>query len=64
MASETHPIVVKTNLTPEEFFALEAMREQDGLSQSAFIRQLIKHKARTAAAERQGMGPKEDFDNA
>lgn len=64
MASATHPIVVKTNLTPEEFFALEAMREQDGLSQSAFIRQLIKCRARLVAAERQEMVPKEGGESA
>ena len=45
----THPIEVKSRLTPEEFLALEALRSADGLSQSSYIRMLINRAAREHA---------------
>jgi hypothetical protein len=42
-------IVVKCNLTPEEYVGLDRIADESGLSHSAMIRQLIKRQIRAHA---------------
>ncbi|HWG34683.1 MAG TPA: hypothetical protein VN650_10970 [Gemmatimonadaceae bacterium] len=39
---DTHPLVVKSALTADEYIAFTQLAETKGLSQSAYIRMLIK----------------------
>ena len=46
-----HSIRVVTLLTGDEYLAMQAMADSDGLSDSAFIRHLVKREARNRAVE-------------
>ena len=46
-----HDIRVVTLLTGDEYLAMQAMADSDGLSDSAFIRHLVKREARNRAVE-------------
>ena len=47
-----HDIRVVTLLTGDEYLAMQAMADSDGLSDSAFIRHLVKREARNRAVEK------------
>ena len=46
-----HSIRVVTLLAGDEYLAMQAMADSDGLSDSAFIRHLVKREARNRAVE-------------
>ena len=46
-----HSIRVVTLLAGDEYMAMQAMADSDGLSDSAFIRHLVKREARNQAVE-------------
>ena len=47
--ADSHTIRVVSLLNADEYFSLKAMADSDGLSDSAFIRHLIKQEARRRA---------------
>lgn len=50
MAAE-HSIRVVTLVSPDEYLAMQSMADSDGLSDSAFMRRLLKLEARKRALE-------------
>lgn len=62
---DDHQFLAKTYLTAEEWLGLRDLAASNGLSQSAFLRQLVKHALRSHAQhelqeslrESAGMGP-------
>jgi hypothetical protein len=67
---DTHPLVVKSALTADEYIAFTQLAETRGLSQSAYIRMLIKQAvamecsrqdATVAGRMRAGNGPDSDL---
>lgn len=51
MADDMHPYQVKTFLSAEEFTALKAIADSEGLTQSGFIRRLVKRSIAAHCAE-------------
>lgn len=51
MADDMHPYQVKTFLSAEEFTALKAIADAEGLAQSGYIRRLIKRAITDHCAE-------------
>ena len=47
--ADSHTIRVVSLLNADEYFSLKAMADSDGLSDSAFIRHLLKQEARRRA---------------
>ena len=58
---ESHNIRVVSLLNGDEYLAMQAMADSDGLSDSAFIRRLIKMEARRRAMAR--VSEERDLDN-
>ena len=58
---ESHNIRVVSLLTGDEYLAMQSMADSDGLSDSAFIRRLIKMEARRRAMAR--VSEERDLDN-